>query len=636
MAKLEDLVLRITADSRQLRRELGRVESRNNQISKSIGAKWRGLSGTFGGITSRVGALGAGLAALGSGLAVAGIDRQVDRFEEMADSIDKTSQKLDVGVETLQNWRFAAELAGVGANTFDMALQRFIRRSGEAALGTGEARGALRELGVELRDGQGNIRKSEELFQDAIRALGRLEDATTRTAVAQKLFDSEGVALVNLATNFDELVGKAEELGVAIDEDVIRSLVRTKDEAAALGAQLDQRLSTSMSKLAILSLAIKKGFVDAVASFSDTIDESKLLREAFENITPVQLLDDLDVVARRIVRAQDAIANLNREIASYIQNAGAGTPAAVLEQGVGALQKRIAAASQELVDLQARQAELQNPTTPDARAIPTISSLSPDDKAATQRAKDLARAQRELNSILEAGRSPAERLSLALASLTKDYEAGLISLEDFEAGQASIAKQFDELAEKTSESASRFVIEIESLSNTLVDNFSDALARMLLEGELTFEALAQSFAQSFLSTVINQTLTSGLPRLFSAFTGAGVGGGGAGIATSFLGSGTEIAGALASTPAFPTSVPTAPIVAQPAALASTAAAAPAPVSVSVINQTGSEARVTETQGPNGLRQIEVLIEDTVASSIARGGTVGRSLDRRYGTRPRGS
>jgi hypothetical protein len=66
-----------------------------------------------------------------------------NRSISAADAIGKTADKIGVGVEALQELRFAAKASGVEQQTLDMALQRFTRRAAEAAQGTGEAKDAL-------------------------------------------------------------------------------------------------------------------------------------------------------------------------------------------------------------------------------------------------------------------------------------------------------------------------------------------------------------------------------------------------------------------------------------------------------------------------------------------------------------
>ncbi|HET9337198.1 MAG TPA: hypothetical protein VFO12_12420 [Sphingomicrobium sp.] len=82
-----------------------------------------------------------------------------------------------------------------------MALQRFTRRAAEAAQGTGEAKDALAQMGIALRDQSGNLRRSEDLLGDIADAFALIEDPAERVRLAFKLFDSEGVALVNLLSD---------------------------------------------------------------------------------------------------------------------------------------------------------------------------------------------------------------------------------------------------------------------------------------------------------------------------------------------------------------------------------------------------------------------------------------------------
>jgi hypothetical protein len=57
---------------------------------------------------------------------------------------------------------------------------------------------ALASMGIALRDQSGNLRRSEDLLADVADAFARIEHPAERVRVAFKLFDSEGVALVNL------------------------------------------------------------------------------------------------------------------------------------------------------------------------------------------------------------------------------------------------------------------------------------------------------------------------------------------------------------------------------------------------------------------------------------------------------
>jgi hypothetical protein len=142
-------------------------------------------------ITTGIGIAAAGTAATIGTLAVR---RQLD----YVDSLAKTADKIGATTEGLARMRYAAGLAGVDIRTLDMGMQRFVRRAAEAAIGTGEAKDAIKTLGIDA------ARISKMKPQDALLELSdafmKVENQAQRVRLAFKLFDSEGVALVNILT----------------------------------------------------------------------------------------------------------------------------------------------------------------------------------------------------------------------------------------------------------------------------------------------------------------------------------------------------------------------------------------------------------------------------------------------------
>jgi hypothetical protein len=186
----------------QINAELITVRQSGEQSLKRIESVGDRVSGGLQGLGRQAELLRTGIRTLGGALAgvatVGGLAALVDRSISAADAIGETASKIGVGVEALQELRYAASLAGIEQQMLDMALQRFVRRVAEAANGTGEAKDALAQLGIALRDQSGNLRRSEDLLGDVADAFARIEDPAERVRLAFKIFDSEGVALVNL------------------------------------------------------------------------------------------------------------------------------------------------------------------------------------------------------------------------------------------------------------------------------------------------------------------------------------------------------------------------------------------------------------------------------------------------------
>jgi hypothetical protein len=178
---------------------------------------------------------------------VGGLAALVDRSISAADAIGKTADKIGVSVEALQELRFAAKASGVEQQTLDMALQRSTRRAAEAAQGTGEAKDALAQMGIALRDQSGNLRRSEDLLANVADAFARIEDPAERVRLAFKLFDSEGVALVNLLSDgsgaLDEMRERARDLGIVLDEHLVRDAERARTELDTLSQVISANLT---------------------------------------------------------------------------------------------------------------------------------------------------------------------------------------------------------------------------------------------------------------------------------------------------------------------------------------------------------------------------------------------------------
>jgi len=146
---------------------------------------------------------------------VSGVGRAIDEIDKLA----KTSAKLGMATDSLLSLRYAGEQTGVAANTFDMAIQRMTRRVAEAAKGTGEAKDAIKELGLDAKRLAAGT--PDQAFRKIAGAMGEVEHQGHRVRLAMRLFDSEGVALVNTLAlgeqGLADMEARAKELGLTLN-----------------------------------------------------------------------------------------------------------------------------------------------------------------------------------------------------------------------------------------------------------------------------------------------------------------------------------------------------------------------------------------------------------------------------------
>ena len=198
----------------------------------------------FGSVTKGLGKGGLNVAKLGAAFATLGVAAGAAIVKSQMNTIDalgKTADKIGTTTEALGAMRYAAGIAGVATTTLDMSLQRFVRRTSEASVGMGEARGAFRELGIDVQSF--NKLPLEEQIGTIADKMGTLKSQTDRVRIAQKLFDSEGVAMVQMladgSAGLQEMSKEANALGILLDRADVAQIEAANDSLTRSGAVID-------------------------------------------------------------------------------------------------------------------------------------------------------------------------------------------------------------------------------------------------------------------------------------------------------------------------------------------------------------------------------------------------------------
>lgn len=211
-----------------------------DKTSKAAKAVQRGLGDTDKAVGKLQRSLGGMTTALAGAAGAAGFGLMARNALHTADALGKTSQKLGVTANELFKFQTQAELAGVSTDTANMALQRFTRRAAEAAQGTGEAKNALIELGVNAAEIQ-KLPLSERMKVLAD-AFAEVKNPADRLRLAFKLFDSEGAAMVNMLEGgrepLEETERRMRDLGIEIDDTAIPAMEEFNDTMELMKRQV--------------------------------------------------------------------------------------------------------------------------------------------------------------------------------------------------------------------------------------------------------------------------------------------------------------------------------------------------------------------------------------------------------------
>ena len=206
------------------------VISAIDKTKAGLGTVTRGLRSVTSAVFSMRGAIATLVGAGGIGLIV-------KQSLTATDALAKTAGRIGTTTEALSKLQYAANLSGMSIEQTNMALQRVARRTAEAARGTGEAQGALKELGVDAKY-LSSLRLDRAMMVLAD-AFSDVEDGSQQLRLAFKLFDSEGAGFVNLLKNGSaELAGmysEAKLFGAVMSTSVAKSVESANDSFTRLG-----------------------------------------------------------------------------------------------------------------------------------------------------------------------------------------------------------------------------------------------------------------------------------------------------------------------------------------------------------------------------------------------------------------
>jgi hypothetical protein len=430
------------------KRELDIVLNGKDRVSTTLGR----VEQRLGKFMKVAGAAAAAATAAASVAIASGIREQL----AAVDSLAKSADRLGLTTEALAGLQHGAKLAGVEVGTLEMAMQRMTRRVAEAAQGQGSALSALAELNLDAE-------RLNQLAPDA--ALRRIADAMSdvqgegdRVRLAFKLFDSEGVGLLNLiedgADGIREASAEARELGLTMSRDTAAGIEAANDaserfEAAWRGItrQLAAAAAPLMEGLAELVVEQRKVLHTDPITTAFSADDVKALPAAMRE----RARDLRDELAR--------LEHLERQIATALvpETAYALEVDGVLVRLEGRLQ-RAAAIRMELESLESEAADFaagpRGPGVLEKVGASLADQLRTTADAARQAMSGMAReiateyrdARLEMNHFAEdverATRTPMETLQAEVDKLKLALAGGFLGDETFQRGIQRAIRQF--------------------------------------------------------------------------------------------------------------------------------------------------------------------------------------------------
>ncbi len=594
---LERLLIQVDAETEKMRRQMRQggqaaeqFQKRTDRSLKKIDRRFDALAKSAAKFKSR---LAGSLGALAGGAGFAAVVRGAQGAAAEFDALAKAADTRGLNTDFYQTLQLAAEEAGVKQSILNSSLTAFVKRVGEARAGTGALITTIKKVDPALLENIQAARTQEEALRLLADSMAGMESAADRAALASAAFSRAGVDLVRVLGNgsraLDDTAAKARELGIVVDERILRNMEQVNNDFGVATRVIDLQFKQAL----IAAAPIIKDFAQSLASMAESA------RIFFENMRPIGERSTF-VLQENITETEAGL----REVNSALDELRAKRDQLQASEG-GLFSFR---------DTQLRNVNL------------SIEEM-------TRRQQELQSSLRENANALTIARRSAEALSMRTRETATNTGQAADQAERFGRGLSTSIVPAKNLQDE--------VKQMSTLGQSVAGGVDSLLGKAFSDGQIAAKDF-QNTLQSILSDITRAIVRT---QILQPLLGGGGAGGGL-LAGIFHGGGTVGSGGV-SRSVSPLAFAKAPRLHNglganefPAILergerviprGQTGGMAAAPVKVEVINNTGGQVRQETARGPNGESVRRIVIEE-VNRAITRGDT-DQSFRGRFGQAP---
>lgn len=256
-----------------------------------------GIKGFSTGTVAALGAVVAGVAAVE--LAIKAVKLGIEEVQKLhqmtleqgkwADDLLTRSAQTGIDTTTLQQLDYAAKF--LDFDGIDKSLVKLTSSMDKARSGAETQAVAFQTLGVSVVNTDGSLRDNWTTFMESIDALGRIQNATERDALANDLFGKSYSDLKPLidagSEGLQEFMDKAVEAGYVLDESQVQKLGEVDDAYQEYQTQLETTKKKLALEFAPISQEVMGAFGDIAMQAGDKLIESGILEKLDSFIEPL-------------------------------------------------------------------------------------------------------------------------------------------------------------------------------------------------------------------------------------------------------------------------------------------------------------------------------------------------------------
>lgn len=212
-----------------------------------------------------------------------------------ADEVNTLAKQYNLSTKEVQQYMKASELIDVDINTIAKSMSKLTKNMTSTSTGVVDA---FKKLGIETKNTDGSLRDSNEVFNETIEALGKIENETEQDSVAMEIFGKSASDLGPLinggAEQLKDFNKYLEENNLLLSQEELDNLNSLQDSFDILGGTVEAIKEKIGAELAPVITPI----IDEITQF--LIDHKDEVVEWVEHIVDYLTSDEAKEMYQKI------------------------------------------------------------------------------------------------------------------------------------------------------------------------------------------------------------------------------------------------------------------------------------------------------------------------------------------------